>query len=280
MQPGRLLDPAGAFDRPETPMDLPCLATPAARRTGFASLALAVLLPLAARPDDATAGIAARAEAPAPEIVAEAHFLCDPMPPGGRDLNLSVVVEEGEPDPETGDASLVTFPRLQLAMALGDRWGLTADVGLAAGGGALDAPGASLKLLLRAPDAGRTGLAASLDLYGSTHSLVESEAGLGLGAIHSLGRVALRAGASLATGLSGWSPHLHAGVSAAVALGDRWRALAEVVTDVAGGEAVVSAGPTVKLALGERTALMAGALFQVGPDAAAPSFSFQLTQAI
>ncbi len=213
--------------------------------------------------------------------MAEALFLCDTLPPGGRDLNFSLALAEGEPDPVTGDTTLETSPRLQLAMGLGERVGFTVDVGLGTeGGAALDTPGASLKLLLRTPDARTTGLAASLDLFGSTHSLRETEAGLGLGAIRSLGRVALRASAALATGVSSWSPHLHAGASAALALGDRWRALAEVVSEVASGEVAVSAGPTLKVALHERTALMAGALFPVSPAAASPVFTIQLTQSL
>jgi len=264
---------AGGRHRLETPMNRPCCATPAVRRLRLAvlaALALAALLPLAARPHDGEA---------APELVAEALFLCDPLPPGGRDLALSVVVEEGEPDPGTGERRLATSPRLQLAMALSDRVGFTADAGIATDGAAIDAPGASLKVLLRAPGRGRTGLSASLDLFGSTHSPADSEAGLGLGAIRSAGRVALRASASLATGVASWSPHLHGGVSAAVALGARWRALGELVADVSGGEAMVAAGPAVKLAIGEGAALMAGALFPVTPGAA-PSLAVQLTRAL
>ena len=232
-------------------------------------IALASLAPLLARSQEPEL-VLADAE---PEVVAEALFLCDTLPPGGRDLNFSLALAEGEPDPVTGDATLETSPRLQLAMGLGERVGLTVDVGLGTGAAALDTPGASLKLLLRTPDARTTGLAASVDLFGSTHSLRETEAGLGLGAIRALGRVALRASAALATGVSSWSPHLHAGASAALALGDRWRALAEVVSEVASGEVAVSAGPTLKVALRERTALMAGALLPVSPAAASPVFT-------
>jgi hypothetical protein len=98
-------------------------------------------------------------------------------------------------------------------------------VGLGGDGEVVHTPTASLKVLLRSPGPGRTGLSASLDLLGSTHSLAGTEAGLGLGAIRQVGRVGLRASASLATGASAWSPHLHAGASAALALGGRWRAL-------------------------------------------------------
>lgn len=218
---------------------------------------------------------------PEPELVAEALFLCDTLPPGGRDLNLSLGVEKAELDATTGETGFTTSPRLQLAMALGERAGLTADVGIGTGGDVLlDGPGASFKLLLRTPGAGRTGLAASVDLYGSTHSLADTEAGVGLGAIRSIGRVGLRAAASVASGVSTWSPHLHTGVSAAVALGSRWRALAEVMADVGGGDVAFSAGPTVKVQLGERTALMAGALFEVARGAGMPAFLFQLTRSM
>lgn len=270
----------------------------APRRAGPAATLLAsiaLLAPGAVRADDApppelvasvttlvapNAPHAPRPEAaPGPAVVAEALFLRDDLPPGGRDLNLSVGIAEGEPDPDTGETSFAASPRVQLAMALGERVGFTADVGLVNDGATIDAPGASLKVLLRTPDAGRTGLAASLDLFGSTHSLHESEAGLGIGAIRSFGRVALRAAIGAASGVSAWSPHLHGGVSAALALGSRWRVLGEVVADGAGSEVVLGAGPTVKMAITETTALMAGALFQVEP-AAAPTFIVQLTSAL
>ncbi len=245
---------------------------PSPRRAALlAGLAATALLPLSARPH--------QPDAP-PEVVAEALFMCDHLPPGGRDVNLSLAVADGEPDPATGETSAVVSPRVQLAMAISDRLGFTADVGVATDGEAVSTPGVSLKYLLRAPAPARIGLAASLDLFGSTRSLAESEAGIGLGAIRSFGRVALRAGASAVSGVSSWSPHLHAGTSVAIALGSRWRALAEVVTDVAGGEALFSAGPTLKVALGESTALMAGALFPVGQGAASPTFAFQLTQGL
>ncbi|HSN92004.1 MAG TPA: hypothetical protein VLS93_12310 [Anaeromyxobacteraceae bacterium] len=252
-------------------MSPPCCSTGTVRRTRRILLLLlaaaAVLAPLLARSQE-------------PELVAEAHFLCDTLPPGGRDVNLSVVLAEGEPDPATGEASLTAYPRVQLAVALGERVGFTADVGLAAGGElGLDAPGAALKVLLRSPEGGRIGLAASLDLYGSTHSLSETEVGVGLGAIRAVGPLALRASASVASGIRSWSPHLHAGASAALALGERWRALAEVVAEVGSGEVALTAGPTLKLALGERTTLMAGALLPLG-GSASPVFSLQLARSM
>jgi hypothetical protein len=216
------------------------------------------------------------------ELVAEALFLCDPLPPGGRDVNVSLGLAEGEPDPVTGQTKLVASPRAQLALALGERLGLTADVGLATEGDVeLDAPGASLKLLLRDPRGGvRTGLSASLDLFGSTRALDETEAGIGLGAIRAVGPITLRGGASVASGVRDWTPHLHAGVSAALALGTRVRAVAEVISEVSGGDAALAAGPTVKLALGESTALMAGALFGLSRDAGMPVFVVQLTRSM
>lgn len=252
----------------------PSCCSPTARlaRLLVASLA-AALVPVLSSAQEPEAG----AE---PELVAEALYLCDTLPPGGRDLNLSLGLEQGEPDPVTGDTSFAASPRVQLAMGLGDRVGFTADVGIATNGAVLDSPGASLKVLLRDPTGGRTGFAASLDLFGSSHSLSESEAGVGLGAIRAVGRVALRASASVATGVSSWSPHLHGGLSAATALGSRWRALAEVVTDLAAGELAVAAGPTFKYTLGEKTALMAGALFPVSPTVGAPAFTIQLTQSL
>lgn len=241
-------------------------------------LALASVAALA--PARVRAEPSAPERAPPPELVAEAHFLCDPLPPGGRDVNVSATFSQGEPDGATGETALEVSPRVQLAMALGERLGFTADVGIATDGEVVDAPGASLKLLLRAPRPARTGLSVSVDLYGSTHSLTETEGGVGFGAIRSFGRFALRAGASLASGVSSWSPHLHAGLSGAVALGARWRVLAEAVTDVSGGRADLSLGPTVKLAITEHTALMAGALFGVTPAAAAPTFALQLTRSL
>jgi hypothetical protein len=228
------------------------------------------------------AGIRARepARADEPDVVAEALFLCDTLPPGGRDLNLSLALEEGDADPATGETRYTSSHRVQLAMALGERAGLTADVGIGNGGALVDAPGASLRLLLRAPDARTTGLAVSFDLFGSSHGLAGTEVGLGLGAIRAIGRFGLRTSASVATGVSSWSPRLHGGASAAVALGSRWRLLAEAVADVGGGDATIAAGPTVKLALGDHTALMVGALFPLGPSAGMTAFTTQLTRSM
>jgi hypothetical protein len=239
-------------------------------------LARPELVSLLARPKEL-----APEAAEAPSLVAEALFLCDPLPPGGRDFNLVVAVARGEPDPATGRAAFAVLPRLQLALALGERVGLAAEVGISAAGSlALDSPAASLKVLLRQPGEGRTGLAANLDLYGSTHSLVETEAGVGLGAIRGAGPVTLRASATLASGVRAWSPHLHAGASAALALAPRWRALGEVVADLRPEGMTVSAGPTLKVALGESTTLMAGALFQLSGGPRLAAFATQLGQAL
>jgi hypothetical protein len=252
----------------------PCCPAPARRARGAVLLlaALAALLaPRRALPQ----------ETPSPELVAEALFLADSLPPGGRDVNLSVVVVEGEPDPASGERRMVTLPRVQLALALGARAGITADVGIGVDRApGLEAPAASLKVLLRSPEGGRTGLSVSVDLFGSSHSLAETEAGLGLGAIRPLGPIALRASANLASGVRTWSPHLHAGASAAIALGERWRALAEVVAEVGAGEAALAAGPSLKVSLGARTALMAGALFPLEAAAAPPTFALQVTQSL
>jgi hypothetical protein len=70
------------------------------------------------------------------------------------------------------------------------------------------------------------------------------------------------------------------GLSAAVAISDRWRALAEVVADRRGHGTVVLAGPTLKVALGESAALMAGALFGLGAEARAPVVNLQLTRSL
>jgi hypothetical protein len=254
---------------------------PSLRRALVAGLALA---PLLARPQGVSLARSREvppAAAEAPPLVAEALFLCDPLPPGGRDLNLVLAVARGEPDPATGRASYAVLPRLQLALGLGERVGLTAEVGVAAAGSlALESPAASLKVLLREPGEGRTGLAMNLDLYGSIHSLLEAEAAVGLGAIRAVGPVTLRASATLASGVREWSPHLHVGSSAALALGSAWRALGEVVTEVRREGIGLSAGPTVKVALGESTALMAGALFQLSGGPRLASLTTQLGQAL
>jgi hypothetical protein len=245
-------------------------------RPAIVAAALA-LAPLAAAAEEVERSPAA----PDAEVVAEALFLYDPLPAGSHDVNFSLGIEEGEPDPITGEADLVASPRLQIAAPLGERLGFTLDVGLdTVGTVALDTPGAALKLLLREAGPGRTGLAASLDLYGSTHSLGETEVGLGLGALRGVGPLGLRAAVSVASGVTSFTPHLHTGASAALALGDRFRVLAEVTADVSSDEVAIGAGPTLKIQLGPSTAFMAGALLDLRPGAALPVFAVQLTQSM
>jgi hypothetical protein len=214
---------------------------------------------------------------PPAETIAEAMFLCDPLPPGGRDLNLAVAVAPVV-DPVTGARAFASTPRLQLAMGLGERLGFTADVGLGTNGAALDTPGASLKLLLRAPEPGRTGLALSADLFGGTRDLSTSEAGLGLGAIRAVGPVTLRASASIASPVVSWAPHAQGGVSAALALGSRWRVLGEVVGTTDGRNGSLAAGPTAKVALSETSSLAAGVLVPLAAEP--PTFTIQVTHGI
>lgn len=235
------------------------------------SAAAVLLAAVASLPSSASAA------APPAETIAEAMFLCDALPPGGRDLNLAVTVAPVV-DPATGASAFVSSPRMQLALALGERLGFTADVGLGTNGAALDAPGASLKFLLRAPEPGRTGFALSADLYGGSHDPVASEAGFGFGAIRSFGRVTLRAGATVATRVSEYTPHGHGGLSAALALGARWRLLGEVVGMTSGRDASLAAGPSVKVALGESASLAAGVLVPLAP--APPTFTIQVTHGI
>jgi hypothetical protein len=242
--------------------------------------ALAAFLPSAAHAEEAPEELLEASAAPAGEIVAEALFLCDPLPPVGRDLGLAVLMVPGRPDPLTGEPSYLAQPRLQLAVALGERAGLTVDVGLGGEGQVIQAPAASFKALLRTPGADRIGLSASLDLFGSTRSLAETEAGLGVGAIRQLGPVGLRASAALASSLSSWSPHLHAGASAAMALGPRWRGLLEVITEVGSRGLAVAAGPTLKVALSEGSALVVGALLPLARSGPPPVLAFQVVQSI
>lgn len=240
---------------------LPCRPPSSrARRIGLLALRVAVaLLPLVAR-----------AVPPGPDVVAEATFLCDPLPPGGRDLNL---ILSGTPD-DAGRLGLE--PRLQLALGLGEETGLTADVAVdPASGSGLHSPALSLKRLLRPPEDGGLGVAASLDLHTGDAG---TEGGLGVGLIAPLGRLALRGSATLATPFAGFMPHLHCGASAALALGASWRLLAEAVTEIGDGRPALSAGPTVKVALGERAALAAGALVDLRAPGRTPAFVVQLTQ--
>ena len=78
--------------------------SPSSRRTALVRPCRIAALVLAA---GALVPSLARSQEPehmeGPEIVAEALFLYDALPPGGRDLNLTFAVQEGEPDPVTGE---------------------------------------------------------------------------------------------------------------------------------------------------------------------------------
>ncbi|WP_248362001.1 hypothetical protein [Anaeromyxobacter oryzae] len=221
-------------------------------------LAAAAAAPLVARPDD---------------LVAEATFLEDTLPPGGHDLNLSLGMSPAE---DGGGVDAV--PRLQIAWALGPRTGFTVDAGLAVGAArpALATPTASLKLLLRDAGPDRTALAASLDLIGTPDAWSHSEVGVGLGAARPLAGVTVRAAVWGMTDAGRWDPHAHAGVSAAVQAGVRVRLLAEAVADVRAHGGSLGVGPTVKIALSEATSLTGAVLFDVAGGA--PAFSSALMQ--
>lgn len=224
-------------------------------------LALAAAAPLLARPDD---------------LVAEATFLADTLPPTGHDLSLSLgVTPADEEGPGAGGIDAV--PRLQVAWALGPRAGFTVDAGLALGTGrpAVDTPTASLKVLLREPGEGRTALAASLDLIGAPGTWSRSEVGLGLGAARPLGPVTVRAAAWAVTGAVRWDPHAHGGLSLAVQPVARVRLLAEAVADLRARASTFGVGPTVKVALSDATSLTGAVLFDV---VSAPGFASAVVQ--
>jgi hypothetical protein len=239
------------------------------RFRGFAPLAALTLL--------AAPAATHAQQGEADEIVAEALFLADPLPAGGRDLSFTLALQRGEPDQATGEREVAAFPRLQFAAPIGDRFGFLADAGIRADGDGVDDLVLAFKAILREAAPGRTGFSASADFYGSFDSEVDTAAGITLGAMRPLGPVTLRASALAATAISGWSPRLHAGASAALALGSRWRVLAEVMADVTREETVFGVGPTLKVALGDGFALMAGALFELAPTPRSPVFALQLT---
>lgn len=235
------------------------------RRVGRARLALvlvllllAVLLPALARGD---------------ELVAEAAFLADTLPPGARELSLSASACSSAPEPA---------PRVQLALALGERLGVTADVGAHRWGSgfAVDRPSGSVKLLLRAPAPDRTGVSLSLDLFGSAHRLSDAEVGTGVGAVRSIGRVTVRGALWGATPVGKAVLHAHAGASVATAFLSRIRVLGEVVGDLDPRAPAVAAGPTVKVALDPSTSVVAGALLGVNAAAEAAQLFVQLARGI
>lgn len=225
----------------------------------------------------------------ASEVVAEAVFVPDTLPPGSVDLGLSLTLARGEPQTPGERAPLVTLPRLQLALPLGERLGATAEVGLVGAtrpgtGVALDTPALALKYTLREPAPGTAGLSASLELYGSVHSLRDTELGVNLGAIRALGPVTLRAATGLASTATRWSPHLHVGASVAAQLSAGWRLLGEAVgawpLHPDEGRSL-SVGPALKRALGERAALTAGAVLGIaGEGRGALTGQLQLTVAL
>jgi hypothetical protein len=234
-------------------------------------IVLISLLPLLAKGQEPEPAEDSRSSDGRPAEVVEAVFLCDPVPPDAHEIGLAVI----------GDAAggaTSAQPHLQVAWALAPGVGLAADLPLAEGDRlAVGSPGLSLKALLRESAGGRTGLAASLDLLGDRHRPDRSEAGLGLAAWRAAGPLTLRAGLMAASGVAGWSPHLHCGGSAALPLSSRVQALLEVVAEVVGGRLSASAGPGLKVALGGGATLGAGALFD-GAGGGRPA-AFQLTLA-
>jgi len=62
-----------------------------------------------------------------------------------------------------------------------------------------------------------------------------------------------------------WDPHVHAGLSAAIALGARARLLVEAVADLRGRGSALAAGPTLKVEVAQATTLSASALLGVAP---------------
>lgn len=205
------------------------------------SLALLLALPAAA---------AAAAE---PDVVAEAMFLADTLPPSGRELDLAFALER-EP---AGD--VVATPTLQLATSLGERTGLTVDADIGAGG--LEHAGAALKVLLREASPGTLGLSASASWHGPPGG--GGDVSLAVGALGQVGPVGLRATLLAVNGTSTWRPRPGAGLSAAVELHPGLRLLCEVVGERGPRGAAISAGPTLKLSVGA-AALLAGALVELG----------------
>ena len=119
--------------RPPLALAPTCCAGRAVSRTRLllVLVLLAVaLVPLLARP----ATREPREEAS--ELVSEALFLCDPLPPGGPEVSLAVAARPRDQVDAAGPATEL-HPRVQLALALAERVGVTIDVGLARDGGRL-----------------------------------------------------------------------------------------------------------------------------------------------
>jgi hypothetical protein len=211
----------------------------------------------------AACGALARAD----DLVLEAAFLADPIPPAGSDLNVSLALAPGEAGWRPGYEAQ---PRLQLATRLAPGLGLALDGGLVrtpAGRVAAAPFAASLKLEFAEPDAGPAGfgLHASADLQADPAGWAASEAGLGLGVSRGTGPVTWRATAWGMSAVGRWDPHAHAGLSAALALGARTRLLVETVADLRRQGSALAAGPTLKVELAPGATLSAGALLGVAP---------------
>ena len=229
----------------------------------------------------ATPGLAAaHGEAAASgELVAEAAFLIDTLPPTGRELALALSSTGGGPEGAT------TAARLQGAFALSDRLGVTASAGLASAPGsglALDAPALSVKWLLRPASAARMGFSASLDVLATPGEPGGAELSLGLGALRQLGPFTARAALGMASVAGALAPHLHAGGSLAFAPGGPWRLLAEAVGEWSPDqeERSLALGPTVKYALSDSSALAVSLLVELVPVMRPLSMVVQLTRAL
>lgn len=236
-------------------------------------LALAALLPRAARAE------AREAADPLADVVAEAFFLADPLPPGGHELNLIVA---GGPD---AHGTLDLLPAVELGLRPDPRVGLVVGAAVEPDSGVrrygdyqspLHSPAASLRVLLRSPEGGALGVATCLDVLGPGPGH-EVEATGGLGLIRAVGAVTLRAAASVTTSVTNWGPRLHAGLSAAVGIGRRWRLLGEAIVETAGGETAAWGGPSAKVELRPDVALAAGALLDLRDPAQPPRLIAQLT---
>jgi hypothetical protein len=208
-------------------------------------------------------GACARAD----DLVLEAAFLADPVPPAGTDLNLSLSLA---PEDDGGTRGYGAQPRAQLATRLAPGLGLTVDAGLArSGSGRVTLAPFAASLKLGPADAGSgpggLGLHACADLQADPADWAGSEAGLGLGVIRGIGPVTLRGAALVMSRVGRWDPHGHAGLSAALALGARLRLLLEAVADLRSSGSALAAGPTLKLEVAEGTTLSVGALLGVAP---------------
>lgn len=215
----------------------------------------------------------------ADELVLEAVFLTDPVPVEGTDLNVSLGLAPGPS--EAAQAQ----PRLQLATRLAPGLGLTVDGGLvlgAAGEAAMAPVVASLKLALADPGgwAGGAGVHACADLQVDPLDHPASEAGLGLGLSRAAGPVTLRGAVWAMSALGRWDPHGHAGLSAALGIGLRTRALLEVVADLRGEGSSLGAGPTVKVEVGPGTTASVGVLLGVAPWSGVSTVLVQVGRAL